>query len=322
MSLVLGLPYSIADSHPGLLMSHTDTSTYSHVAHKIGIISGHIAERNQNYQEADYSITMQIAEELKACGEKIPREWWHNSNPTMSLDALYSLQTLKLIYFQHLKILHLPFMLKSNTNKSYEPNRIATLEATRGMISAYRALRDGTGISIVMCDLMDFQVFTAVIVLIINLFARPGDTLEQQAKDWDLVSYTTSTLRKVSEVMDCAVARQASQVLDYLLQAHDGAYAGPEAYEAVIPYFGRVRIRHPSSATAVTSPSSEQVIEPVTQYSLEVEFSTDPFVSFGLGGESNALTDAELAVDWTAVLDQRNDYEYSQLFNMPGLIGH
>ena len=109
----------------------------------------------------------------------------------------------------------------------------------RGLLATVEMLRSHRNPMVIMCDLMDFQVFSAIIVIIINLLSQPSsNTLRDQTRDWELVSYTTATLKYISQVMDCVVARQATQLLQYILQAHDGVCAGPQSYEAVAIYEG------------------------------------------------------------------------------------
>ncbi|PQE27632.1 hypothetical protein CJF30_00007996 [Rutstroemia sp. NJR-2017a BBW] len=334
LSLVLGYPYAIADSHPSLSTEHTDGSNEALVAHRMSVIAGHIVERNQNHQNVDYFATLKIAQELEECRKIMPPQWWETPGPDMSLAALYNQQTTKIIYFQLHKYLHLPYMLKPTAECNFIDSRRPAVEASRKIVEAYQTLRGHNSSMTILCDLMDFQVFSAVIVIIINLLSEPASNPSQeQTSDWELVSYTITTLEQVAKVMECEVARQAAQLLQYILQAHKGVYAGPQAYEAVIPYFGKVRISQPRdlAATAISgvnntgsladiSPEIAQVVPlvPDLEYTFppEVQFCTDPFVSStaGLGGDD--LRDMELNVDWTAVIDENTDWEFNQIFNV------
>ncbi|KAM3072865.1 hypothetical protein ACMFMF_007194 [Clarireedia jacksonii] len=334
LSLILGYPYTIAESHPSLSIDHVDGSTEALLAYKISVISGHIVERNQNHQNMDYFATLKIAQELEECRKEMPQQWWEIPSPEISLAALYGQQTTKIMYFQLQKYLHLPYMLKPTVECSFIDNRRSAVEASREMVEAYRTLRNHNSSMTILCDLMDFHVFSAIIVIIINLLSEKSTTpLEEQNRDWELVSYTTITLEHVAKVMECEVARQAAQLLQYLLQAHEGVYAGPQSYEAVIPYFGKVRISQPRDlvTTAIAGTDkpdslaelSSEIVEgvpsvPSLEYTFppEVQFCTDPFVSFtaGLGGD--APRDLELNVDWTAVIDENTEWEFNQIFSV------
>ncbi|PQE26929.1 hypothetical protein CJF31_00003651 [Rutstroemia sp. NJR-2017a BVV2] len=242
LSLVLGYPCAIADSHPSLSIEQTGGSTEALIAHKMSLIAGHIVERNQNHQKMDYFATLKIAQELEECRKVMPPQWWEIPSPDMSLAALYNQQTTKIIYFQLHKYLHLPYMLKATAEGNFVDSRRPAVEASRKIMEAYQTLRGHNSSMTILCDLMDFQVFSAVIVIIINLLSEPASNPSQeQTRDWELVSYTTRTLEHVAKVMECEVARQAAQLQQYILQAHEGVYAGPQSYEAVIPYFGKWR---------------------------------------------------------------------------------
>jgi hypothetical protein len=208
-------------------------------------------------------------------------------------------------------------MLKSPVDKRFENSRVSALEASRKMIGCYQTIRNGSDQSIIMCDLMGFQVFTAAVTIVINLLAQSSEcSVRQQTEDWELVQCTARSLKHVSKEMECAVAGQAAQLLDYLLEVRHGLYTGPEGYQAVIPYFGKVKISQLRSAAsqADLTPRIDHQSPTSNPLSQVVEFSANPFVPFSQNYVADYLAEAELGVDWTAVFDENMDYEYSQLF--------
>jgi hypothetical protein len=86
-----------------------------------------------------------------------------------------------------------------------------------------------------------------------------------------------------------------------LSTCYQGTYSGPETFEAVIPYFGKVRIRHvknslPSNPAQPDSPGNS---------------STAPYLNF-----LEFSIDAELGVDWTSVLDANTStYDWNCVFD-------
>jgi len=337
LSLIIGFPCSIAESHPSLSAEHA-VGPIPQIVHKLSVISGRIIERNYNRHSVDYFATLKIAQQLAECRREIPLQWWETPSPDIPFAYLYAQQTIKLTYFQLQKYLHLPYMLTPTPESSYVNSRVSTVEASREMAIAYQTLRRHTSPTVIMCDLMDFQVFSAVLIIVINLLSHTStDTLQEQTHDWELVSYTTATLKHVSQVMNCLVATQAAQLLQYVLQAHNGLYAGPQSYEATIPYFGKVRIsRSQESAGPIaltdcsnflTGTSPETVQNSVTLPNLaytfppEVRFCTDPFMAFTAGPGGVAFSDTELNIDWTTLPDGNTDYEYNEVFNMVGPYG-
>jgi hypothetical protein len=317
LSLILGLPYAVPDTHPGVANPHICQPAQVQMMHDFGIIAGHVIDRNQSHQKFDYSVTKRIEQELLEYENGAGSSMLNTvSDPSMPLQVIYDLQVGKLFYHNLCKLTHLPYMLKSHLDPQYEHHRLAALSAAREMITAWQQLRECSGDALIICDLMDFEVFTAAIVLVLNLLSPScTDPIHQQASDWERVHETTSNLQHVSGEMDCNVASQAATLLEYLSAAHQGIYDGPEIYEAVIPYFGSVRI----SRTRKVAPDmmkggwDEQEL-----FGNTVEFNADSFVPFTQNYMGDCLTEAELGVDWTAVLNADIGYEWSQSFHSSG----
>lgn len=318
LSLILGLPPNITDTHPGIWRPHAGQPVREQLMYEVGIISGHIIERNQNHRNVDYSVTEQLEHELQQCRNGIASSVLNATpNSSMPLQTIYRLQVSKLFYYNLCKLVHLPYMLKSSVEGKYEHNRLAALEAARQMITAWQLLRNCSGSStLIICDLIDFQVFAAAIVIILNLLSPTcPDPIHQQARDWELVHDITRNLNNISGEIECSVTCQSAKLLERLSAAHQGIYEGPEIYEAVIPYFGKVRISHMRKAPP---PSQEARLEGFDGQELlanTVEFSADPFVPFSQNYMGDYLTEAELGVDWTAVLNTDVDYDWSQLYD-------
>ena len=321
LSLILGLPSAVADTHPGVGNPLAELSAQEQVMQGFSIIAGHVIDRNQNRQEDDYAATDRIEQELLRY-EHGPGSNFLNTtpNPSMPLHVLYELQVTKLFYHNLRKLTHLPYMLKSSSDRQYEHNRLAALGAAREMITAWQQLRDCSGAeTLIICDLMDFEVFTAAIVLVLNLLSEScPDPVHQQASDWGRVHDITLNLQHISREMECNVAGQAATLLEYLSAVHQGTYDGPEIYQAVIPYFGKVRISQVRKATPSPVDMKLGAWDEQDMLSNMVEFSADTFVPFSQGDMGKYLTEAELGVDWTAVLNADIGYEWSQSFHSSG----
>ncbi|KAK8120810.1 hypothetical protein PG999_004930 [Apiospora kogelbergensis] len=350
-SMILGFPCVLSESHPSLSAAHASvSSTPSFIARQLAIIAGRIVERNQNHADIDYYETLKIAHDLDECRRMMPAQWFEVPHPGTPMAVVYGIQTLKISYFQSQKYLHLPYMLKATHESNFIDSRTAALEACRGMIEAYQMLRSHKDPMTIICDVMDFQVFSAAIVVIINLLSQPPapesiTSLHDQARDWERASVTASTLKRVSEVMECPVAQQAHEVLHYLLQARDGKYSGPEPYEVMIPYFGKLRIsrpRAPEASSSMTALNGQQFMAADSNAAFdnpqptiatpphynpmptEIQFCTDPFPSFTAGAPAtDVYPDPELHIDWTAMFDNvvPENYDFNQVFYMPGSYG-
>ncbi|KAF4624037.1 hypothetical protein G7Y89_g14136 [Cudoniella acicularis] len=314
LALTLGLPCALPDSHPGLSPSQMGYSIINRFMYELSIISGHIIDRDQNHKKADYSVTVQIDQELERCKQGIPQDWWDAvPSDSMSLEELYHRVVVKMYYHQLCKFLHLPYMLKSSQNRKFENSRISTLEACREMIKCYQTLRGTRGSELMICDVMDFQIFSATIVIVIDLLSRSSTPkTSQDDEDWALVKGVTRCVKWFSQEMGCTVASQSAQLLEYLSTVPDGTASNPDGYEAVIPYFGKVRINPISTTqTQTTLPFGQQPARP----SNTIEFSVNSFLPFGQNLNADYLVDAELGVDWTAILDPDLSYDWSQTFD-------
>ncbi|KAI0872226.1 hypothetical protein GGS24DRAFT_24500 [Hypoxylon argillaceum] len=342
LSMILGFPCAIQESHPSLSnVMHAAGPPAALIGHELSIIAGHVIERHQKDASVDGFTTLKIAQELDECKRRMPPQWWAEPDPDMPLAAAYVQHTIQITYFQLQMYLHLPNMLKATPESNFIDSRVATLEACRGMVNAYQALRSHKDPTVVICDVMDFQVFSAVLVIVIDLLSRPPpDSLQDQADDWQLVSLTAASLKHVSKVMDCAVAQQAAQLLEYLLQARNSTYAGPQTYEAVIPYFGKVRISGRRMAempmdmvhsdhggglsmtigSASGSYQSAPLSFPESYNSVpEVQICTNHFFPYGTTPATNAVPEPELSIDWTTALDNIADYDFDQVFDMSSM---
>jgi hypothetical protein len=124
----------------------------------------------------------------------------------------------------------------------------------------------------------------------------------------------SKTLDYVSRELECSVAGQAAQLLDFLSSSYQGSYSGPEVYEAVIPYFGKVRIRQAQRHSASNSTQLSSPQNPPTPSSLDsLEF------SIGQISAGHSWAEAEVGIDWTSVLEaDTTTYDWSYVFNNVG----
>ena len=248
---------------------------------RLGVIMGHIIDRNQNDSKITYSITLSLDEELDDCSRIMPDDWWNSSHdPDSSPDQIFHTYSSKLRFLNVRKLLHLPFLLKSYENNRYSESRHAILDCSREMITAINNLRDEKNPVLKRCDMADFLGFSAALTLVIDLLARhhpriPHDLL-QDRMDWRLVHRAMHDLRRSSQVASCMVAGQSAKVLEDLCAAyqhdfktvdfHSMTTTGPTSrpFEVDIPFFGKVSIRRlqgrdsqPDQQSASTPPPAD-----------------------------------------------------------------
>ena len=287
LSLVLGLPYAVSEAFLPSWTAATDQIEQTFLA-QLGIIAGHIIERNQNLRQMTYHITQKIDQELEGCKDLMPDRWWEMTPGLhMSRDATFTMSVVKMKYHNVRKLLHLPFMLKSYTDLRYDSSRLICLESAREMIKVYRTMRDEKRPVLKMCDMMDFQAFTAAMVLVVDLLGHSQFSAhyhpQQEASDWETVRSITQDFKRVSKIMVCSSAEQSAHLLEDFYAAHH-VNPAPEktTYEAVIPYFGSLRIVRDQGAVPLMTPANA-ALEPQTRADPSenyFEANAQPFVSF------------------------------------------
>ncbi|KAF5644804.1 uncharacterized protein FTJAE_2674 [Fusarium tjaetaba] len=316
LALILGLPSTIPI--PEYNSSGSNGNNPLHVLlHRVQSLAAAVVARNQSPQPS-YLVTMQISHKLEACRALMPDSWWDEPpQQDQPFTQLYIQQALKVQFFLVTKMLHLPFMLSADDG--YEYSRVSAVDASRSLIAAYLGLRSCSKGLFVICESLDFQAFSAGITLLIRLLSltsgkrsSDGNNVDQ---DWPLINALTMCLRRTASVMQCKVASQAAEVLDLLTQAARGTYTGPEKYNVVLPYFGRVTIslsqgleRTHLEGLGERQESPQQ--QPTNPPFGTVEFSANPF---DLSYSSESL-EGELGGDWSSISDIDFSFYWTQMF--------
>ena len=323
LSLILGLPYAVPDSFLGINIGtagHSQCCADESFPLRLGGVTGRIIHRNQNRGRLTFSATLEIDQELEECHDMMPPAWWQAlPGPHVSTEESFAMLTMKLRFYNVRKLLHLPFMLKADVDRRYESSRCSTLEATRDMIRTYQVLRGPNGGLLKMCALVDFEVFTAAMILVINLLnpAQHGYGLAQQhAEDWGMVRSIANDLKRISMEMTCHTAEQAAQLLEDFYEAHHNhSHADEEVYEATIPYFGKLRIvrnrtqtrlmtsstataQHDAADGARMAPESDQYTAPFVSFEDYLQSTSDIFHS-GRNLTSGWMSNLAVDDDWT-----------------------
>lgn len=344
LSLMLGYPSACIDAHyEGLLDGEKNNGSLDpqHFATRLGMITGQIITRNQDPNQMTVAMTMKIDQDLEDTRKILSSEWWNTMpGPEVGVGDVFDTFVAKSFFHNVRMLLHLPFMLKSNTDRRYEYSRIAALESSREMIATYHQLRHPMRPLVVVCNVIDFQVFTGAMLLIINLLGNyessAETSIDRNSSDWDLIHSLIGDLQKTIEGEmgrgDNCVAAQALTVLQDLVKARFCNEMPPDAtYQAVIPYFGKIRIRcgksfrprHPSSSSSAVTPNVPSMGQPsqlpTPSDSSGTPYSTnnDPQLSFDnyfqpLPGDMQPWQDN--SIDWNTI----NDFELLNDWNWFG----
>jgi hypothetical protein len=328
-SMLLGLPHAGSSIWSDTVDVHDDTvkkDTREGFWIMLGIIAGHVIERNQNPKKMTLVAALEIDQELDILRSSSPSDWWRPlPDPGMCSSEVEEIFLGQLLYHNTRKLVHLPLMLRAMTDPRYDFSRVATLESSREMVRIYQILRDPEISAISVCNTVDFQVFTAAMVWVVHLLSDTNRAGQKIDGDWEIVQDATHIFKRAAEDGRCNVAAQAAT----LLQAFSEARWGGNSFQAVVPYFGKIRITPGEAFSArigeVSSssehPASMQVQESETGNSSAgrtFEFNADPMMwyesqnpsvdlSFSQGAwDENGMWEAfrsELVEDWTSLGD-------------------
>jgi hypothetical protein len=331
-SLLLGLPYSVPESHFGfedIKAVSPEVNPLKPFMLKLGILSGRIVDRNNCPQNMTFVKTLEIESELDHCKETMPARWWaHSPSRQDSLTDNFEMSLGKFWYHNVRKLLHLPFMLKSFTDRvKYDYSKVAALESAREMIKYYRIFRDKDRPMVSLCDIVDFEAFGAGIIIILHLLgSTPAADTDEETRDWDIIEGLVSDMERVSG----SVAAQATRVIKDFSRARNPETCPTDhqdcVYEAIIPYFGKLRLRAGKhfglrkSSYAATPESNLQLQTPSESISSaesdgfkeqEPVVSIDSYFQPLLASDQSQYTQG-IGPDWTSMvnMDLRDDWSW------------
>lgn len=314
---VLGMPAFIPNTHPAVGLSPLGDSVTEKISHLIFRLVGDVIERDQTHSlNPNYATTVQLDQDCAAIRPMMPAEWFDPALQTdMSMETFYHTQCLKMKYYMLIKEIHLPWMLKSTCEPRYQHSRATTLETARNFITSYVIVRQNPMTKGLNCAFMDFEAFSAAVILIVGILTRPAMTRDAASEigDWMHVNKTTQCLAQTAERIECSIATQGVHVLEYLIKACRGDADIPEKFEAAIPFFGQVRINRVAASTPTLqeAPSATETASSA-DWGNTIELSANSFgysnvpAEFGFG--------AELGADWMGHVDFNVTYDWTQTF--------
>ncbi|ETS86152.1 hypothetical protein PFICI_04177 [Pestalotiopsis fici W106-1] len=308
LSLLLGVPSSLPPYCTISLDLPFEMPPEASIMHHISVLCEKINARNQNHRQYSYADTMTLDNDLDKLRAMIPEEWWKpDLTDKLPLPTFHVRQASKL-YYHHLKqLIHIPYMLKATTEAKYQYSRTSVLEALGGMMECYAGRRLHPNGQYAMCFLVDFLAFSAGLILAADLLSQQSTWgSEVELEQWQSIRSLIKELRIAATLLDHTVAQQAAQLLEYLDSARHGAYHGPDVYDAVVPYYGKVRIRRP------------QILYPSTNIGLDAEPGVVGTVAFDSNiydfNPSLSFNAAELDRDWASLLGDDITYDWTGVF--------
>ncbi|MCJ1311980.1 hypothetical protein MMC25_005654 [Agyrium rufum] len=254
LSLILGLPYAVPDSQINWDPSDVGNASFggmpqAKLVSRLSIIAGHVIDCTQSGGDAQYADIMKVEQELEEAKKLLPDTWWTaTTTQETSISDIYDMFMSRIMLNNVRKLAHLPFMLKSYTDRRYDYSRFACLESSREMIAAYQVLRSDVRAILNTCNLIDFIVFTAAMIVVLDLFSHSAPTSRHdpvdEQRDWLIIESVAQDFARLETDTNCSVvAKQASRLLSNILDARVyGCPADEAGCEALIPYFGKIKI--------------------------------------------------------------------------------
>ena len=263
LSLILGLPYSVAE-----IFVHSAMAEAAAVAQESAAGEAYLArmaplmtkliDRNQSPTTVPYSVTLNLDREMDELLSTTPKSWWTTDRlPETTIEEHFDRLQAQFFHYHAKVLLHMPFMLRSSADKLYQYSHSVTLDASREMIKYFDALRGAESLGPHICKLLDFQAFTAAMLLLLNLCGYNSHSrgtvpqqpdLEQDQEDSAHIDRTITLLRTAANEPGGVVASQCAKALDMLGKVRTGACdhsrkeAQTETCQIAIPYFGTISI--------------------------------------------------------------------------------
>jgi len=289
LSLLLGLPYGISDSHCDLSMPELSEGPYLHpmvAITKLSQLAGRVIDRNQGVAEQSFAWALQLDQELEDLWKHLDPAWLDYTELLADSDknaAELRERIMGQMVFHQIRVyLHLPFMLKSASNSRFSYSRTACLNGSREVLRLYQSLRTGTVQPLYECKAIDFIGFTAAVLVQLGLLNNTMQTHSSStvsAKDVEqdvrLIEVCIDIFRRASSEKGGKVAAQSAQVLERMMGKFKGTSddldCSAEQSDFVIPYFGTISIKRggqvvkkPPAPPSSASPSVMNARSPAT----------------------------------------------------------
>ena len=265
LSLVLGLPYSIAETFVASSLKEAaqiaeESAAGEAFLAKMAPLMTAIIDRNQSPTNVGYSVTMNIDHQIEELHASTPQNWWTTERlPGATVEQHFERLQAQFFFYHAKMLLHMPFMLRSSADKIYQYSHTATLNAAREMIRYFDGLRGAEDVGPHICKLLDFQAFTGAMILLLNLCGYNSHArgtvpqvpdLEQDQEDSQLIDRTITLLQVAANEPGGVVASQCAKALGMLGKARSGCCEGAKvkghgehpSCQIAIPYFGTISI--------------------------------------------------------------------------------
>ncbi|KAJ5752973.1 hypothetical protein N7520_009890 [Penicillium odoratum] len=250
ISLILGLPYVISDAFyiPQVerRLKSAESAAEQYML-RIGIIIGHMIDRNQNPAEMCLETTLKLDQELMDAWNSMPNSQM-GSEPGLGENKAHYLERIPLQFMPKVlrALLHLPFMLKYPHDPRYSFCHKTAIQSAREAQAFYKILR--STVRSYLCKIVDFMAFTMGMLLVVHLHGyseeSPDHSKEEDERDWELVGDLVAILRQAAAESGGSVAAESANILGemYNCRLEKGDWDLATSCKITVPYFGTITV--------------------------------------------------------------------------------
>ncbi|KAJ5917205.1 hypothetical protein N7466_010759 [Penicillium verhagenii] len=256
-----------------------------------------ILERNESEPCANhFALTQNLDLELQQIGRSMPCKWWLMPNLdsvtddpqalVLEMGRLFS----QLYHYNLLNQLHLPYMLRSSTERKYEFSKMTCVNASRDILSRFIMFR-GYNRNNFCCRTVDFFALMAAITLLLahldsHRFPQTSNLLAHQyISDRAMIEQAQSNMEEISRVNGDILSTQSADLLHKLL-AIDSETADGVTTESVT-------VQTPENAVSQSSENNNGVVRVQIPYFGIVKIARQDVVSKEIANEQPPLSNGQ-----------------------------
>lgn len=252
ISLILGLPYAISDTFylPQIerRLKSAESAAEQYML-RLGIITGHIIDRNQNPTEMCLETTLKLDQELVDAYNAMPNTYLGIERGSNESREHY-MERIPLQFMPKVvrALLHLPFMLKYPHEPKFKYCHQMAIQSAREAQVFYKILRSTS--RSYLCKIIDFMAFTMGMLLLVHLYGYseewPDQSEDEDERDWALIRELVGILRQAASESGGSVAAESANILGEMYECrlksekHDWDLAAH--CKITVPYFGTITV--------------------------------------------------------------------------------
>ncbi|KAJ5987162.1 hypothetical protein N7451_011527 [Penicillium sp. IBT 35674x] len=252
ISLILGLPYVISDAFylPQVerRLKSAESAAEQYML-RLGVITGHMIDRNQNSTKMCLETTMKLDQELVDAYNSMPNTYFGSERGSNENREQY-LERIPLQFMPKVvrALLHLPLMLKYPHDTRFRYCHKMAIQSAREAQVFYKILRSTARSH--SCKIIDFLAFTMGMLLVVHLYGyseeQPDHSKDEDERDWALIGELVGILRQAASESGGSVAAESANILGEMyncrLESEKGDWDLAAHCKITVPYFGTITV--------------------------------------------------------------------------------